>query len=119
MLNAAAALEVLAAPLAVAAGRASGAAPGNVLVSPPHLMLLTFSNVIQGCSVLCTAAPLGPEAAVELSRTLPLLTGAGRILLEAARAAGSSRCGSSEPAATAMSALQQLLAVNGCLNSFL
>ena len=101
-------------PLAAAASQAGVAGGPGVFQSPAHCALFSCSYIFQGCAALCAAGALGPEPAVRMCRAVPLFTGAGRILLESMAA-----CSLCSPPDRAESAVQQLLAINGCMNSFL
>ena len=109
------ALERLSGPAAQGASGATAGGGGlRVLQSAAHISLLGYTHILRGCAVLCAEAGLGEAAAVQLCRAVRLLTGAGRTLL-----VGSAGGGSDLLAARSNSALQQLLALNACVNSVL
>ena len=105
-------LEAQVTPLTVAARHASRAGGAAMLQSPAHIALLGYTTVIQACCNLCAIAALESEAAVAMCRTVPLLTGAGRILLEASAAGGGSTASDCVDGA-----LQQLAALHQCVGA--
>jgi hypothetical protein len=89
-MRAGAALQQLFGPMGQAVRQA--VATGGALQSPEYTTFTSFCHIIAGCSALCSVASLGEEAAVQMSRTVPLLTDAGLAFLEGMSGPSGRRC---------------------------